>query len=487
MSVSSSLAISHRRVDEITRLNHRRLELVNWRFGMFIHFSPTTYLDPAQHLHADHAPPKQGIDGILGTDDDLDPRLFHPTLLDCEQWALAAKSAGMAFGVFTTKHHDGFCNWPSSHSHYRVMEGYSEDVVGSYSKAFRKHGLKVGFYFSIRDRTDEIATHGDGHEVDDRGLSIIFQQLTELLTNYGEIDLIIFDGWGNDWHESPTFFEIPLHRVYEHVHHLQPDCLVLNHSRNRSLGDAIQIEQRAGMSLPSGSDWAAIAGDTIQDTWFWRQEYVHADLKSVDWIIDHNLRPLNQRNVTFLLNCAPNRHGLLDDRVMERLAEVGSRWVRPPDLVHIPESWMNWPIPSHEVLSLAPNESFSPYLCEHYRMGDQGLQRVALVTSVSFCIPESGGWTVFDLGDERLVHRVLIWNGRWLMNDILDAGEIQLLPPRIAFEDAHPGSWIHVGSIKEAPGYPSSYGVNAKTRYLAISHASSVSVEVGRVEIIVER
>ena len=487
MSHATSLSVSTKQDPEVTRLNQRRLALVNWRFGMFIHFSPTTFLDPSQHLHPDHAPPMQGIDGVFGTRDDLDPRMFHPTLLDCDQWACAAKSAGMAFGVFTTKHHDGFCNWPSAHSRYKVVEGRCGDVVGSYVEAFRKQGLKVGLYFSIRDRTDEIVTRGDGHEVDERGLSLILQQLTELLTQYGPIDLIIFDGWGNDWHESPTFLEIPIHRIYEHVHLLQPDCLVLNHSRNRSLGDAIQIEQRAGMSLPSGSDWAAIAGDTIQDTWFWRPEYIKAELKSVDWIVNHNIRPLNQRNVTFLLNCAPNRQGLLDLNVVDRLAEVGAAWVRPPDVTQVPESWANWPIPSHRISALAADEMFASYKAEQFHLDGSGLQPISPVTSISFTIPSADVWTVFDLGSEHLVQRVLVWNGRWLMNDLFDRGEIHLLPARTPLEEAHPGAWITVESITEAPGYPSAYEIQVNARYLAISHSSSVPVEVGRLEVVVRR
>ena len=76
--------------------------LVNLRFGMFIHFSPTSYLDIPDQLLPDHSPPRQGKDGIAGTGDDLSPALVNPKKLDCGQWADAAKSAGMRFAVLST-------------------------------------------------------------------------------------------------------------------------------------------------------------------------------------------------------------------------------------------------------------------------------------------------------------------------------------------------------------------------------------------------
>ena len=137
-------------------------DLMNLRFGMFIHFSPTTYLDVPDQLVPDHAPPQQGKDGVKGTADDLNPGLFNPKKLDCGQWADAAKSAGMTYAVLTAKHHDGFCLWPSKYSDYTVAQGCKLDVVREFTDAFRKRGLKVGLYYSIRDRTAGIADKQHG-------------------------------------------------------------------------------------------------------------------------------------------------------------------------------------------------------------------------------------------------------------------------------------------------------------------------------------
>jgi alpha-L-fucosidase len=320
-----------------------QLNLVNARFGMFIHFSPTTYLDVPNHLCPDHAPPRQGLDGILGTADDLSPDLVNPKKLDCGQWADAAKSAGMTFGSLTTKHHDGFCLWPSRHSDYTVAQGCGRDVVGEFIDAFHSRGLTPGLYYSIRDRTAEIGDATAGG-VSRAKIQLIKDQLTELLTEYGPIFYIGFDGWGNDWHESPTFEDISYAEIYHHIKSLQPNCLVLNHSPERTHSDAPQIELRAGVPLPSVDDWPGMAGDTIQDTWFWELGYPKAELKSVPWIVE-KLKMLNARNISFQLNCAPNRDGLMDDNVLARLAEVGKAWRMPPPLEHIPLSWKDWPVP----------------------------------------------------------------------------------------------------------------------------------------------
>lgn len=84
-------------------LSELQLDLMNLRFGMFIHFSPATFLDAPDQLFLDRAPPHQGKDGILGTADDISLALFNPTKLDYGQWADAAKSAEIKFGVMVLR------------------------------------------------------------------------------------------------------------------------------------------------------------------------------------------------------------------------------------------------------------------------------------------------------------------------------------------------------------------------------------------------
>jgi alpha-L-fucosidase len=250
----------------------------------------------------------------------------------------------MKYAVLTTKHHDGFCLWPSRFSDYTVAQGFKRDIVREYVDAFRKRGLKVGFYYSIRDRNAGIADK-DHEGVSPEKILLIKNQLQELLTQYGPVCCIVFDAWGNSWHESPTFDDIPYGEIYNHIKSLQPNCLVLNHTPERIHSDAPQIELHAGMDLPQGADWPTVGGDTIQANWFWRTNYPGDPLRSVDWIVNKNLIPFNKRNVVFQLNCAPNRDGLMDSNVVSRLAEVGRVWTPPPPLQTIPASWKDWPVP----------------------------------------------------------------------------------------------------------------------------------------------
>ena len=142
-------------------------------FYAFVHFSPNTYTN---------------LEWGDGTED---PAIFNPTELDCDQWAKAIKSAGMKGMVLTAKHHDGFCLWQTKYTEHSIKNSpYKNgkgDIVKEAAEACKKHGLKFGFYLSPWDRnskyygTDEYNTYYKN-------------QLTELLTNYGEIFHVWFDG-----------------------------------------------------------------------------------------------------------------------------------------------------------------------------------------------------------------------------------------------------------------------------------------------------
>lgn len=142
-------------------------------FYAFVHFSPNTYTN---------------LEWGDGTED---PAIFNPTELDCEQWAKAIKDAGMKGMVLTAKHHDGFCLWQTKHTEHSMKNSpYKNgkgDIVKEAAEACKKYGLKFGFYLSPWDRnskyygTDEYNTYYKN-------------QLTELLTNYGEIFYVWFDG-----------------------------------------------------------------------------------------------------------------------------------------------------------------------------------------------------------------------------------------------------------------------------------------------------
>ena len=468
-------------------LSELQRDLVNLRFGMFIHLSPATYLDLPEQLQSDHAPPRQGKDGIAGTADDLSPALFNPKNLDCGQWADAAKSAGMTFAVLTTKHHDGFCLWPSQYSTYTVAQGCQRDVVREFTEAFRRRGLKVGLYYSIRDRTARIAGDAAQGGAYSEKIQFIKNQLTELLTHYGEILYLVFDAWGNNWHESPSFYQIPYAEIHSHIKSLQQNCLVLNHARIRYVSDVPHIELNARVNLPVGADWPAVGGDTLQSTWFWRTHHPAAPLRSVDWVVREQLIPANRRNMVFQLNCAPNRDGLLDDNVVARLKEVGQAWSPPPPLPVIPESWKDWPVPSSVQLLTGRNLAKG----KPVRLApNQKIKSAAAVVDgdpqTSVDLGGARAWLEIDLGRIQPLAGVHLWNRAAAKNVLLERGTLFISDAPFQSDDPaeirrQPG--VRAIAITEPPGYPTPYPVGRSGRYIRIVSDAGRPLSLGEVEV----
>src|SRR3984893_11438461 len=149
-TATTAMLFGHRSaalVQNETRVTPRRelplLELqqqfVDLRFGMFLHFNMATFQDREWG------------------DPTSSPELFHPTALDTDQWAAAAKSANMTWGCLTTRHHDGFCIWPTKTRGASVREtSHQTDIVRAYVNSFRAAGLRVGLYYSILSLRDDI-------------------------------------------------------------------------------------------------------------------------------------------------------------------------------------------------------------------------------------------------------------------------------------------------------------------------------------------
>ena len=143
---------------------------------------------------------------------------YNPTELDCDQWIRVARDAGFRYILLTTKHHDGFCLWDSKYTDYDVASSpVKTDVVAEVAKACKKYGLKFAVYYSFWDR------HEPTYRDPDFGKYIDFMcnQLEELLTNYGKICEVWFDG---AWDKKAADWEMP--RIYRLIKKLQPDCVV---------------------------------------------------------------------------------------------------------------------------------------------------------------------------------------------------------------------------------------------------------------------
>ncbi|MEV6592643.1 alpha-L-fucosidase [Streptomyces acidicola] len=290
------------------------------RFGMFNHFNLGTFTDE------EWAAPHQ------------DPALFAPTAVNCAQWAAAAAAAKMDYGVLTAKHHDGFCLWPTAYNKQNVTHSsYRHDIVAKYVTAFRARGLKVGLYFSIWDRTHGVEAydtrHGIGSDeaVQPGDLTYVLGQITELLTNYGTIDLFVMDGFAWQMGQQAVSYQ----RIREHVKSLQPGIVMIDHGALSVpfLGDAIYFEEPLGITAPTGNTYAALQGQTISDGWFWHPSTPTRDPMSKAAILSH-LADLEPKYTSFILNCPPNRNGVLDTNIVSRLAEVGGTW--SPDTSRAP-------------------------------------------------------------------------------------------------------------------------------------------------------
>lgn len=254
---------------------------MSMKFGMFIHFGINTYYD------------KEWSDGTL------DPAAFNPVNIDTDQWCRVAKQAGMKYVVITTKHHDGFALWPSKYSDYTVANSpFKKDILDMLANSARKFGLKLGFYYSIWDEHDE-RFKNDWWAY----MEFMRNQIEELLTGYGDVAELWFDGF---WKKQKTgwtkkqkkidgeagFMEKNAQRdldfikawrmegaywwqmdyLYQFVKSLQPGCLVMNNSTSAYPGVPLHP-----VDIRSGEKYTSVKKD--QKVWEWLGEKKYMPLQ----------------------------------------------------------------------------------------------------------------------------------------------------------------------------------------------------------------
>jgi alpha-L-fucosidase len=312
-------------------LQKKHTEFLKWEFGMFMHFNMGTFVN------------REWATGYE------DPLLFAPKKLDCNQWAKAAKSAGMKYAVLTVKHTGGWCLWRSQYTTHgmQAFKNYKRgkgDIVREFVDAFRKQGLKVGFYYCLpgnystrcgnkedmargyKITKDEKDLHGLPPEAEGDYTGFIEKQITELLTNYGTIDEIWFDQYSNqytgkDWQKIKAL-----------VHKLQPYCvLVANNSLDYTKTDVYSYEypywissKKPEKAMPPVNNLnPGEVCDCIVDgpNWFWNNENPLKLQKAQD--IVERLQTCNQRKANYLLNVQPDRDGLISGDHLKTLHEIG--------------------------------------------------------------------------------------------------------------------------------------------------------------------
>jgi alpha-L-fucosidase len=205
MTASLSASTSDTTILTAVRPHPRQVAWQSLEFYAFIHFGMNTMTDREWGLGHE------------------DPALFDPDALDVDQWMRAIASAGMRGVILTAKHHDGFCLWPSATTEHTVAaspwrEG-TGDLVAEVADAARRHGLEFGVYLSPWDRTD--ATYGSGTPYDD----VFVAQLTELLTGYGRVFSVWFDGANGEGPDGRVQ-TYDWDRYYAVIRELQPDAVI---------------------------------------------------------------------------------------------------------------------------------------------------------------------------------------------------------------------------------------------------------------------
>jgi alpha-L-fucosidase len=289
------------------------------RFGVFIHWGAySAYGRGEQVLFREH------LDQV-----DYAARAcrWNPQRFDAAQWASVAKNAGMKYAVLTSRHHDGFCLWDSRLTDYTTAaQAPKRDFVRDYTEAFRSAGLRVGLYYSLADW--RIPAYWEGPKHDPAGWaafrSYVHGQVRELLTNYGKIDVIWFDG---AWPHSQEAWQSA--DLVAMIRSLQPDILINNRlgasevagaietpGISRTLGDfgtpehEIKAENRLWESCQV-STWR-LWGYTIGERW-----------RPADLLLDMLVTSASMGG-NLLLNVGPDADGQLPPQFVAQMQAIGA-------------------------------------------------------------------------------------------------------------------------------------------------------------------
>jgi len=291
-----------------------------WReakFGMFIHWG--IYSVPAGEWKGKQM--RSGAEWIMNRlqipveEYEQFQKQFNPVKFDAAEWVSLAKRAGMKYIVITSKHHDGFCMFDSKLTDYDIMgTPFKRDVLKELAEECRKQGVRLCFYHSIMDwhHPDARGERFPRYEKYMRG------QLRELLTNYGPIGVLWFDGeWIKEWDREKG------RKLEAYVRSLQPDLIVNNRVGKRKQGDGDfgTPEQFIPATGLPGMDWETCM--TMNHTWGYSK--LDHDWKSYEDLL-HKLVDIVSKGGNFLLNVGPTAEGVIPQPSVERLEAMG-RWL----------------------------------------------------------------------------------------------------------------------------------------------------------------
>jgi alpha-L-fucosidase len=335
------------------------------RFGMFIHWG--LYALPARHEWVKNNE-RLTNEQYQKYFDNFNPDLYNP-----KEWAKMAKQAGMKYVVLTAKHHEGFCNWDSKYTDYKCTNTpFGRDIIKDYVEAFRAEGLKVGFYYSLIDwhhpdftidknhpqrQTDESLYEGLNKGKDmSKYREYMKNQVTELLTNYGEISIIWFDfsypgknGKGHDDWDSENLLRL--------ARKLQPGIIVddrldlkdVEGGWDFTTPEQVKVEkwpEYNGKKVP----WETC--QTFSGSWgYYRDE---TSWKSPAQLLELLIESVSKGG-NLLLNVGPTARGTFDQRAQDRLSAMGE-WMKynARSVYNCTEAPAEFQVPANSLLTYNP-------------------------------------------------------------------------------------------------------------------------------------
>ena len=310
------------------------------KFGMFIHWGASSVLGSGEWVMNNRNIKTTEYQHLL--------RVFNPIDFDAKKWVATAKAAGMQYITFITRHHDGFSNWDTQQSDWKITNTpYGKDILKQLAAECHQQGIKLFCYYSLLDwyRSDyqyETGKTGKGTGRTKKSdwesyIRFMKAQLTELLTNYGEISGIWFDGhWDQLDNDVDKTLQSKVNwhydEIYSLIHRLQPSCMIGNNHHLLPIpGEDFQMFEK---DLPgnntTGFGGASISAlpletcETMNDAWGYNM--TDRKFKSVKTLI-HYLVNAAGRNANFLLNVGPMPNGEIQSEFTDTLASLG-KWMK---------------------------------------------------------------------------------------------------------------------------------------------------------------
>jgi alpha-L-fucosidase len=317
------------------------------KFGLFIHWGVYSQLGQGEWVMQNRGIPADTYEWLASA--------FNPIKFDAREWVSLAKRAGVRYITITSRHHDGFSMFATKATRYNVVDWtpFHRDPLKELADECRRQGIKLFFYYSQLDwhNTDYWPRGGTGHATGrpeggdwTRYLDFMDAQLTELLTNYGSIGGIWFDGM---WDKPDADWR--LERTYALIHRLQPSALIVpNHHKAPLPGEDVQtFEQDLPGANTAGFNTREIGALPLETSLTmnesWGFNIADKKFKSVGELIGYLVRAAGQ-NANLLLNIGPRPDGTVQPEAVARLDSLGAWLARHGAAIY---ATRGGPLPPH--------------------------------------------------------------------------------------------------------------------------------------------